>query len=112
MESTRQRKVARLIQKELGDVFQREGQTFAQGSMITVTVVRVTPDLSHAKVFLSIFPSKNKQEVIKTISEDVKKIRHELGKRVRHQLRTIPEIYFYIDDTLDYVENIENLLKP
>ena len=112
MESTRQRKVSRLIQKELGDVFQREGQAFAQGSMITVTVVRVTPDLSHAKVFLSIFPSKNKQEVIKTISEDVKKIRHELGKRVRSQLRTIPEIYFYIDDTLDYVENIENLLKP
>ena len=112
MESTRQRKVARLIQKELGDVFQREGQIFARGSMITVTVVRVTPDLSHAKVFLSIFPSKNKQQVIKTISEDVKKIRHELGKRVRYQLRTIPEIYFYIDDTLDYVENIENLLKP
>ncbi len=112
MESTRQRKVARLIQKELGDVFQREGQTFAQGSMITVTVVRVTPDLSHAKVFLSIFPSKNNQEIIKTKSERVKKIRHELGKRIRHQLRAIPEIYFYIDDTLDYVENIENLLKP
>jgi len=111
MESTRQRKVARLIQKELGDVFQREGQTFAQGSMITVTVVRVTPDLSHAKVFLSIFPQKNKQEVIKTISKDVKKIRYELGKRVRYQLRAIPEIFFYIDDTLDYVENIENLLK-
>ena len=111
MESTRQRKVARLIQKELGDFFQRKGQTLAPGGLITVTVVRVTPDLSQAKIFLSIFPSKNNQEAIKTISESVKKIRHELGKRIRHQLRAIPEIFFYIDDTLDYVENIENLLK-
>jgi ribosome-binding factor A len=111
MESTRQKKVARLIQRELGDFFQQKGQSFTMGNLITVTVVRITPDLSQAKIFLSIFPSKNNQEVMNIISENVKMIRHELGKRVRHQLRVIPEIFFYIDDTLDYVENIENLLK-
>jgi ribosome-binding factor A len=111
MESTRQKKVARLVQKELGNYFQRGSSSFSQGRIITVTVVRISPDLSLAKVYLSIFPSDNAGEVLQTILDNRKIIRHELGKKVRHQLRTVPELAFFVDDTLDYVDNIEELLK-
>ncbi len=111
MESTRQKKVARLVQKELGSFFQRGSSSFTPGKIITVTVVRVSADLSLAKVYLSIFPSDNAQEVLQNILDSRKIIRHELGKKVRHQLRAVPELIFFIDDTLDYVDNIEDLLK-
>ncbi|UCG27197.1 MAG: 30S ribosome-binding factor RbfA [Bacteroidales bacterium] len=111
MESTRQKKVARSIQKELGSFFQRQGSGIFPGKMITVTVVRISPDLSQAKVYLSIFPSGNSREILKSISEKGKTIRHELGNNLRNQLRIIPELSFFLDDSLDYVQNIEDLLK-
>ncbi len=111
MASIRQNKVARLLQKELSDIFQREGRNLFPGKMVTITVVRVTQDLSIARVYLSIFPGENNEKVIADISLQGKHIRHELGNRVRHQLRIVPELQFYIDDSLDYVENIDELLK-
>ena len=111
MESTRQKKVARLVQKELGNYFQRGSSSLSPGRIITVTVVRISPDLSLAKVYLSIFPSDNITEVLQTILDNRKVIRHELGKKIRHQLRVVPELAFFVDDTLDYVDKIEELLK-
>lgn len=111
MESTRQKKVARMIQKELALIFQHESQALFQGKMISVTVVHVTPDLAQAKVFLSFFPSDNLEEFLKKVNEKNKYIRHEMSKKIRHQVKSIPELIFFIDDSLDYVENIENLLK-
>ena len=111
MESTRQRKVARLVQKELGQYFQRESILISPGKIITVTVVRMSPDLSLAKIYLSVFPSDNTEEVLQAITDRRKTIRHNLGKIIRHQLRAVPELAFFVDDTLDYVNNIEDLLK-
>lgn len=111
MESTRQQKVARLLQKDLGEIFQRKAMEYAPGTMITVTVVRVTRDLNVAKVFLSLFAAKDKDVTLKNIEKRKKEIRRELGIRVRHQLRVVPELLFFLDDSLDYIENIENALK-
>lgn len=109
--NTRQEKISRLIQKELADYFQKNSRTFAQGVMISVTTVRISPDLSVAKVYLSIFPSEKTNEVMENIEIHKKMIRAELGNKVRHQLRIIPELYFNIDDSLDYIQNIDHLLK-
>jgi ribosome-binding factor A len=111
MATTRQNKVARLIQKELGDIFQKESREFYGGKMISVTVVRITPDLSIAKVYLSIYPSQKDKDPLLEVNENHSRLRLELGNRVRHQLRIIPELIFYVDDSLDYLENIERLLK-
>ena len=111
MESTRQKKVARLIQKELAILFQQGSKNLFMGKMVTVTVVHVTPDLALAKVYLSLFPPEDKEDLLKMIEEKNKFIRHELSKKIRHQVKGIPELSFYIDDSLDYVENIERLLK-
>ncbi len=111
MESTRQKKVARLVQKELAVLFQKESRKLFNGQIVTVTVVHITPDLGLAKVYLSIFPGKDKEDQLKHILEKSKWIRHELSKRIRHQVKGIPELSFFIDDSLDYVENIERLLK-
>ena len=109
--STRQSKVARLVQKELGDYFQREAGSLAPGKLITVTVVRVSPDLSFARVFLSIFPNADQQKVIQKIIDSTKTIRLELGRKIRNQVRIIPELVFQIDDSMDYFEKIDSLLK-
>ena len=111
MTKTRQNKVARLIQKELGDIFQKESREFYGGKMISVTVVRMTPDLSIAKVYLSIYPPQRDKDPLSEVHDHQSRLRHELGNRVRHQLRIIPELIFYVDDSLDYLENIEKLLK-
>jgi ribosome-binding factor A len=111
MSSTRQNKISRLVQKELGDIFQKNMSGLFQGKMITVTSVRVSPDLSVAKVYLSLFPVKDKEEFITYITSVESQIRFELGKRVRHQLRKIPELAFFIDDSLDYIEKIGSILK-
>jgi ribosome-binding factor A len=111
MESTRQKKVSRLIQKELADIFLKKTNEFAPGKLVSITVVRVSPDLSFAKVFLSIFPSVNQDKVVNAIKDHTTKIRFELGQKVRTQLRIVPEIAFFIDDSLDYIENIDKLLK-
>jgi len=111
MEGTRLSKVARLLQKDLGDIFQKEGVTLFRGKMITVTSVRVSPDLGLAKVYISIFPTDKKEDVLLVVKQHTKTIRHELAQRVKHQLRVIPELAFFLDDSLDYIEGIEKLLK-
>lgn len=111
MVTTRQNKVSRLLQKELGDFFQREGNGMFSGKMITVTNVRITPDLGQARIFLSIFPSLAKKDFENILQENSGHIRHELGNRIRYQLRTIPELNFFLDDSLDYIDNIDRLLK-
>ena len=110
METTRQQKIARLLQKELGDIFLLYAKKM-QGTLITVTAVRISPDLSVARAHLSIFPADKVKSVLEQVNTDTKSIRYDLGKRVRLQLRIIPELYFHIDDSLDYLENIDNLLK-
>lgn len=111
MESTRQQKINRLLQKELAEIFRRESRSLFMGKMISVTVVRVTPDLSLARAYVSIFPNDHKSEVLKEIRIANPKIRGMLGNRVGKQLRIVPELEFYIDDSLDYIEHIDNLLK-
>jgi len=110
MESTRQKKISRLLQKELGQIIQKRSAELG-GKMITVTTVRISPDLSVAKIYLSIFPANETEKTLLAVKEAVHQIRHELGNLVRHQLRIVPELVFYIDDSLDYIEKIENLLK-
>ncbi|MDR0660386.1 MAG: 30S ribosome-binding factor RbfA [Prevotellaceae bacterium] len=109
--TTRQQKINKQLQKDLADIFQQQGMQAYNGAMISVTGVRITPDLSIAKVYLSIFPSAKAEEVMDIVNENNKSIRGDLGRRVRHQLRIIPELVFYIDDSLDYAERIDNLLK-
>ncbi len=110
MESTRQQKVGRLIQKELADIFQRESRNMFFGKMISITVVRVTPDLALAKAYISVFPSGDNKAVLKEVRINNSKIRGQLGRKVGKQLRIIPELEFYIDDSLDYIDNINKLL--
>lgn len=110
MESTRQAKIARLLQKELSEIFRRQTAK-TQGVLVSVSTVRVTPDLSIAKAYLSVFPSDKAEEMLKSINASAKTIRYELAQRVRFQLRKTPELQFYIDDSLDYVANIDALLQ-
>ena len=110
MESTRQNKIARLIQKDLSNIFQAQTRK-TRGVLVSVSIVRVSPDLSVAKAYLSIYPSARAQEILDNINAQAGHIRYELGNLERHQLRIIPELKFFIDDSLDYIENIDNLLK-
>ncbi len=111
MESTRQKKVARQIQKDLAEILLLKSSTILSGALISVSKVRLSPDLSYAKVFLSVFPVTDAALFLKTINQFSSEIRYELGKRVRNQLRVVPELAFYIDDSLDYAENIDRLLR-
>jgi ribosome-binding factor A len=111
MESTRQKKVSRLIQKELADIFLRRGNEFGHGKLVSITRVRVSPDLSFAKVYISIFPATNQEEILHSMQEHSSKIRFDLGQKVRTQLRIVPDIAFHIDDSLDYIDKIDKLLK-
>ena len=110
MQSTRQNKIARLIQKDLSDIFLRYARTL-QGTLISVSEVRVSPDLGIANIYLSIFPHDKVQETMNHIESDHGKIRGELGSLERHQLRIIPELHFHLDETLDRMERIDQLLK-
>jgi len=110
METTRQQKISRLIQKELGDIFQRQTQAM-RGVLVSVCTVRISPDMSVCRAYLSIFPSERAQEIINNVNANMSSIRYELGKRTRHQLRIIPELKFFLDDSLDYIEHIDELLK-
>ena len=111
METTRQKKIARLLQKELADIFLKKSNELAHGKLVTVTAVRVSPDFSFAKVFISVFPSDNQQEVLDNIETHGARIRFELGTKIKSQLRIVPEIAFQLDDSLDYIEKIDKLLK-
>lgn len=110
METTRQNKIARLLQKELSDIFLLQTKAMP-GTLVSVSAVRISPDMSIARVYLSIFPSEKAEGLVKNINENMRSIRYELGTRVRHQLRIIPELRFFIDDSLDYIEKIDSLLK-
>lgn len=110
METTRQQKISRMLQKELGEIFLLYAREI-HGTLITVTSVRISPDLGIARTHLSIFPSDKSAAVLARVQEDTRAIRYDLGKRVRHQLRIVPELFFHIDDSLDYLENIDNLLR-
>jgi ribosome-binding factor A len=110
MEATRQNKINRLLQKELGEIFLLQTKAM-HGVLISVSQVRISPDLSVARIYLSIFPSEKGAELIKNIQDNMKAIRRDLGNRVRFQLRIIPELNFFLDDSLDYVDNIDALLK-
>ena len=109
METTRQNKIARLIQKDLSNIFQAQTRQ-TRNILVSVSVVRISPDLSVAKAYLSIFPSEKAQEILKNINDHASEIRYELGNLERHQLRIIPELKFFIDDTLDYLDHIDALL--
>ncbi|MGI6242704.1 MAG: 30S ribosome-binding factor RbfA [Prevotella sp.] len=110
MQETRQKKISRLLQKELADIFQSQTRQM-KGVLISVTRVRISPDLSICTSHLSIFPSEKAKEIIDNINANEKTVRYELGKRVRNQLRIIPELRFFIDDSLDYIDHIDELLK-
>jgi len=108
--SKRQEKVSKLLQRDLADIFQKEAPLF-KSALITVTKVRVSPDLSYAKVFLSIFiPNGDTNEIMEAIQAQTNNFRYLLGKRIKHQVKKIPELRFFIDDSLDYIENIDKLL--
>ena len=110
METTRQSKINRLLQKELGEIFLTETKKMP-GTLVSVSIVRVSPDLSVAKVYLSIFPSDKAQLILSAVKENAKQIRFDLAGRVRFQLRKVPELSFFIDDSLDYIDNIDTLLN-
>lgn len=109
MESTRQHKIARLIQKDLSDIFLRYARTLG-GTLISVSEVRVSPDLAIAHVYLSIFPQDKVTATMEKIEENKGKFRGEMGTLERHQLRIIPELNFHIDETIDRMERIDELL--
>ena len=110
METTRQNKIARLIQKELSDIFQKQTMHM-RGVLVSVSACRISPDMSICRAYLSVFPSERSQEIVDNVNNNVRELRYELGTRVRHQLRIIPELKFFIDDSLDYIEHIDELLK-
>ena len=111
MQETRQNKIARMLQKELSLIFQEQTRSM-HGVMVSVTRTKISPDLSICTAYLSIFPSERGEELIQNITRNEKQIRYELGTRVRHQMRIIPELRFFIDDSLDYIDRIDQLLKP
>ena len=111
MESNRQYKVARLLQKEMGDIFEVDMRRIFPGIMITITKVNVTKDLSVARFNLSIFALKGKKPELEEIREHIPEFRYKLGNKIAKQVRIIPQVEFYVDDSLDYIENIEKLLK-
>ncbi len=110
METTRQNKIARLLQKELSEMFLLQTKAM-RGTLVSVSAVRISPDMSVARVYLSVFPSDKAEEMVKNVNANMKTVRYELGTRVRHQLRIIPELKFFVDDSLDYIEKIDSLLK-
>ena len=112
METTRQAKISRLLQKELSEIFRKQTAKI-RGSIVTVTTVRVSPDLSVAKAYISVFPSDKSEAVLESVRKSAQSIRYELAKIVRYQLRKTPELSFFLDDSMDYLENIDSLLgKP
>lgn len=110
MESKRLQKIERLIQKDLGEIFLSQTRSMP-GILISVTKVRVSPDLGLAKAYLSVFPSEKGEKILDAINQNKKSVRFELGQLEKNQLRKIPELGFFLDDSLDYLENIDNLLK-
>jgi ribosome-binding factor A len=110
MKANRQNKIARLLQKELSEIFLLQTKSM-KGLLISVSLVRVSPDMSYARIYLSVFPSDKSKEIVENINNNVKSVRYELGTRIRLQLRIIPDLKFFVDDSLDYIQKIDSLLK-
>lgn len=110
-QSTRQQKVSRELQRYLAELLRSKGMAYFGGAMVTVSEVRISPDLSIAKVYVSIFPSNRQEDVMKQLEDEKKHLRGELGNLVAKQLRIVPDLDFYLDTTLDYAEHIDELLK-
>lgn len=110
-ESKRQQRFASVIQQDLADIFQREGMVWAPDTLVTVTRVRVTPDLAIARVYLSFLNAKNIQEVIANIKSHAGEIRYKLGSRIKNQARIVPHLEFFVDDTNEYVERMDKLFE-
>ena len=110
MQETRQNKISRLLQKELSVNFQEQTRAM-HGVMVSVTRTKISPDLSICTAYLSIFPSERGEELLANIEKNTKQIRYTLGQRIRNQLRIVPELRFFIDDSLDYIDRIDELLK-
>ena len=111
METTRQQKVARQIQRDIADIFQKEGAHLVRGLLVTVTTVRVSPDLGYAKIYVSVFPFERNPELLATLEENNWFLRRQLGTRIRNQLKVVPELQFFLDDSLEYIENIDQALN-
>jgi len=111
IEGKRQKQVAAVLEKELNEIFQRLGLTMLQGGMVSIAGVKITPDLFDARIYLSFFKVSDPIATLKTIQDRSWEIKKELTARVRHQLRSMPQLNFYIDDTLDYVDKIDKLFK-
>lgn len=111
METQRQKKISGLLQQDLADILQRAATQGAPGTLISISKVSVTTDLSIAKVYVSVFPTAKAKGVMEEIKESNPAIRHELAQRTRHQLRRMPELHFYLDDSLEYIDGIERSLK-
>ena len=109
-QTTRQQKIARQIQRDIAEILQKEGPALVCGAMVTVTTVRISPDLAYAKVYFSIFPFERNAEVMEALDRNNQFIRHELGRRIRNQLKIVPELQFFLDDSLEYIRNIDSLL--
>ena len=110
MNNLRQQKLERLLQKELGEIFLKQTK-FTHGMLISVSRVRISTDMSVSRVYLSVFPSEKAEDIVRNINANSKSVRYELGVRVRYQLRIIPELRFFVDDSLDYIDRIDALLK-
>ena len=111
MENTRQEKIARQIQRDIAEIFQRDLAEELRGTLVTVTAVRMSPDLGYAKVYVSVFPFDKAQSTLETLEQNTRLVRGALGRRMRFQVKVIPELQFFIDDSLEYIENIDSLLK-
>ena len=111
IESTRQLKVAKAIQKHLAEIIRSKGMAAFGGALVSVSGVKISPDLSVAKIYVSVFPSDKAEAVMGALEENARPLRGERGSKVGKQLRIVPEIIFYLDSSLDYVEHIEELLK-
>jgi len=111
VETNRQKKIAGVIQKDLAEVLQADARNGLRGVIISVSKVSVTADLGQAKAYLSVFPSDKREAILKAVNENTTSIRHELSQRTKHQLRRMPNLLFFGDDSLDYIENIDNSLQ-
>jgi ribosome-binding factor A len=111
METNRQKKIAGVIQQDIAEILQRATRETMQGVLITVTKVRVTPDLMEAKVYISVFPTDNRDEIVLQTQAQTKAIKYQLAQRTKHQLRRVPDLHFFVDDSLDYIDNIDKALR-
>lgn len=110
-ESMRQQKVGRQIQKDISDIFTKEAAGLVKGALVTVSAVRMSPDLGYAKIYLSVFPYEQGKRIVQALDDNNWLVRKALGTRMRNQIKSIPELSFFLDDSLEYIQNIDELLK-